>query len=176
MTCIAAIEDGERAWLASDTGITAGDGDKDNAPGKIWVHPSGIAFGIAGNVSAAQAVRYGMVVPKLAPKVDGIEWCVRKLVPAIKRALAKSQYDDDGAISIQILVAVHGCVYEIDPYLAVTRSPRGYSAIGSGSAYAFGSLFSTKKQKPQTRVRMAVEAACKHHAGCALPLEVICVP
>lgn len=177
MTCIVAIEDGRRTWVASDTGVTVSDGSKDNASGKIWVHKeTGIAFGVAGNLSLGQAVRYGLRVPKPTSRMSGMEWCVRKLVPAIRRALVEvAQFDEDGLIELHMVVAFGGEVYEIDPSLAVTRSPRGYVAIGSGCDIAHGSLFSTKKQLPKRRACMAVESACAHHAGCSLPIEVLCV-
>lgn len=177
MTCIVAIEDGSRSWIAADTGVTSGDGAKDNAKGKAWIHePSGVAFGVAGNLSLCQAVRYGIRVPKPSPKMSGMEWCVRRLVPAIRRALGDSpQVDENGLIEMHMVVAVRGEVYEIDPSLAVTRSPRGYTSIGSGADFAHGSLFSTKKQPPKRRACLAVESACAHHAGCSLPIEVLCV-
>jgi len=176
MTCIVAIEDGSRAWLAADTGVTDGDGSKDNASGKIWIHEkTGIAFGIAGNVGVGQSIRYGLVVPRIDQRISGIEWCVRRLVPAIRRALGDVTPGEDGELPIQMVAVIRNEVYEIDSALGVTRSPRGYSAIGSGSDFAHGSLFSTKKQQPKRRACLAVESACAHHAGCALPIEVLCV-
>ena len=173
MTCIAAIEDADGVWLAADSAVTSGD-NKDSFHGKAWKDPkSGIAFGYAGNLSTGQAIRYNIRIPKTVPGMDGVEWCVKKLVPAIKRALDDVKPNDDGSYNFQLLLALPSGIYEIGSDFSVTRSPRGYSSIGSGCDFAFGSFFSTKKEKPRARVLLAVESACHHSSSCALPVQLI---
>lgn len=175
MTCIAAIESRDRVWLAADTGASSEDGGIDNAHGKIWKHSDAVAFGVAGAISSVQQVRYGLRVPRRAAGEDGLRWCITKLVPALKRAMREEPRDGEGQFDFEMIVAVDGRAFLVDPGLAVLPASRGYTAIGSGRDIALGSLFATKTHPPKSRVCRAVEAACAHNNACALPLEVLCV-
>ncbi len=175
MTCVAAIEDGKRVWLAADTGVSSDDGWTDNTHGKIWKHAPGVAFGVAGAANAMQLVRYRLRAPRRPAGMDGMRWCITRLVPALKKILKDEVRDADGNLDFEMVVAVDGRAFLIDDGLAVLQAPRGYTAIGCGRDIALGALFSTKRQSPKARVCKAVEAACTHSNACALPLEVICV-
>jgi hypothetical protein len=47
------------------------------------------------------------------------------------------------------------------------------SAIGSGGAFAFGSLFSTPGMSPIERVDLAVHSAIEFSPGCRGPVDII---
>lgn len=170
MTCIAAVEDGDRVWMCSDTGITIND-SKDNGAEKMWLHSPGIAFGIAGDIRGCQLVRYRLRVPRRSPGVSATDWCVTRLVPAIKRALKGER----SKLDIDMLVALDGAVYQIAGDYSVARSPRRYATIGSGCGEAFGALYATAGRPPKERVELAVRAACEGNSSCFLPLNSVCV-
>jgi hypothetical protein len=46
--------------------------------------------------------------------------------------------------------------------------------MGSGSGYAYGSLYSTQKQKnPRNRVRQAVASAIEYSPSCKGPIDTV---
>lgn len=165
MTVIAAIEDGESVHMCADSGVSTEDA-KDVGAEKIWLHASGIGFGVAGDVRGCQLVRYRLKVPRRVVGVSGIEWCVTKLVPAIREALD----DNDEELDIELIAAFDGAVYHIGGDFSVTRSPRKHSEIGTGAGIAYGSLSSTEGRPPKERVEAAVRAACERDPSCSLPL------
>lgn len=71
-----------------------------------------------------------------------------------------------------LLVGVRGRLYEIDGAFAVVRSLENYSAIGSGESVALGALHATKGQKPEKRIRLALEAAEKWDDAVAAPFTI----
>ncbi len=77
----------------------------------------------------------------------------------LKNCFEESSYGKDGEHESNILVVVHGRVYEIGEDYAWCHDDSGIYAIGSGSSFALGSLYATLDGKTYTQLK--VKAAVK---------------
>lgn len=89
---------------------------------------------------------------------------VTKMIPKILQIFDNGGFvkeDDDGRLGGQFLLAVKDRLFSIDVDFQVGENCCGYAAIGSGSPYALGSLFSTQDMGilPQDRIYLALKAS-----------------
>lgn len=162
MSVVVGVEDRDGVYLCADSLISAdGESSQMDSPKIFRVGPMGI--GIVGDVRHIQAVRYHLDVS--VPHRGPLEpWCVRKLVPALK-ALCQEQslWDEDEKEERGLtgLIAVRGQLFTLQPDWACAHLAEGYSAVGTGSACALGSLASTTGAALK-RAQTAVKAAIRH--------------
>ena len=71
-----------------------------------------------------------------------------------------------------------GKMYEHDAgTMSMTRFETNFLSVGSGSEYAYGSLYSTQVWSDgKKRVRIAIESATKYSPSCMQPIDVISIP
>jgi ATP-dependent protease HslVU (ClpYQ) peptidase subunit len=77
--------------------------------------------------------------------------------------------------NLDLLIAVGNRIYEHSTdNMSLYTYAEPYASIGSGSAYAMGSLFSsTAELSGGDRVRLALKAAIKYSPGCAGKIDLI---
>lgn len=168
MTCIVAIETSTGVVMGADSLCTAKRGDSTilhaDSPKVFFVGE--YLIGVAGSARVSNVIQY-MKLPRMAGK-DDMRHMATRVVPKIREALIRSgcmaDAGDDEAFCANILVAVWGHVYTIEGDLNLSRCEERYSAVGSGAAWALGSLHATEAAginitRPKARARMALEAA-----------------
>lgn len=76
---------------------------------------------------------------------------------------------------LTMIICVGGQMYEHTPDdMSLVNYDSEYVSIGSGSDYAYGSLWTTKHlSNPKGRVKTAIEAACAYSPACMTPVDVI---
>jgi len=162
MTCIVAVEQDGIVYMAGDRGMNSG---SQIVPGesKIVEFDNGedtFTIGYAGDPGIIQVLRYEWDYPYISEGFD----IPRLLVPSLKDVLAGYEYE------AVLLIAYDSSIYEVGiPGYWCTQYKE--IAIGSGSEFALGSLYSTKGA-PITRVKTAAEAACAYSTGCSLPVDL----
>ena len=75
----------------------------------------------------------------------------------------------------QLLIASGSKIYVINSDLTLTERVGGFESIGSGRAYALGSLLTSKQSdlEPEVRVKWALSCAAKFSQGCAAPFKYV---
>lgn len=143
MTVVVAAQTRRGITMAADTQTTTGwTRHRHNTP-KLWTDGRYLT-GWAGTLRDIQVIRHWTTWPKHPPGEDVETFAVRKLVPALRSAVADAgvMETDDGRESIHAcgLIAWGHNLVAIDGDWSVFVPHQGRIAIGSGSAEALGAL------------------------------------
>jgi 20S proteasome alpha/beta subunit len=128
-------------------------------------------LGYSGNTGIGQSVAYGFDFPP-PPKNNSItKHMISSLVPAL-RSYLKDIIPEKEEEHAGLIVGLKGHIYEIDTtdFQCVEYEE---IAIGSGSPYAYGSLYSNKDYEPMDRIRQGIEAAILYSPTCIGPIDII---
>ena len=75
--------------------------------------------------------------------------------------------------SSNLLIGYQGRLFEVLIDFQMNEVMGAYTAIGSGSPYAMGSLFATQRWKSaEKRIINALNAACEYDRSCGLPYTI----
>lgn len=143
MTVIVAAKTGGSVTLAADRQTTYGGSQLENLEPKLWVSDRYV-IGCAGDVRAAQVLRYTMDWPVYRPKedTDWLRFVVTKIVPAMRAALKDRvlHLDDSYLGDVRVMLANRGRFASVYGNGAVVSDRTGRSALGSGTPEALGYL------------------------------------
>jgi len=99
---------------------------------------------------------------------------LKVFIPALRLFFKENdiKIPDDDDNNAGFIVGVKGRVYEIDisDFQCIEYEE---VSIGSGSGYAYGSLYSTKDYEPLDRIRQGIEAAIKYSPSCQGPIDIL---
>ncbi len=74
---------------------------------------------------------------------------------------------------LEFLVGYKGRLFCFQSDLSITESQDEFYAIGSGSDYAFGSLFATQYEEPEKRIQKALAAAAHFSPSVREPYDIV---
>jgi ATP-dependent protease HslVU (ClpYQ) peptidase subunit len=146
MTTVIALENDDGMAMYADSQI--------NSNGRPYFHTDMVkiiernkyVIGVAGYVSALQAIENNWTPPNLSATFKGslYSFMITKVAPSLKEFIDSSKMfsdkqKEDGDL-FSVLIALHGQVFEIDQDYSVARRDDGCYAIGSGSDFALGAL------------------------------------
>lgn len=179
MSVVVGVESKDGVWLAADSRLSDY-AEATAVTGKLFRTDSGLAFGVVGSLQHAQLIKYFLDVdpPYPAEKEDPMKWIVTKLVPALKNLCKEHdiwEWTKKSERGLMLLTVINGMLYGIQEDWTVWRALEGYSAIGSGSSAALGSLYTSYEYEPKDRCILAVEAATKHAPSCGEPIHTLFV-
>lgn len=182
MSTVAAIQGSTWAVVAYDSQVSEDDGRKYTLPrGMDKVSQNkGYVFGVAGDFRAVNIVSH-VFDPPSPPLKRGHDLDVfmsAKFVPSLRGCFEKSYYGKEGEHGSLLIVVVNGVVYEIGGNYDCLRDDVGLYAIGSGSAYAMGSLFESESEKrtlknAKDRALSAVQVATLLDSGTGEPIRIL---
>ena len=164
-SCVVGLKDGKNIWMgcegrATDPGgvIICHDAKKIFQNGGYW-------FGFVGSVRTGQIFKPAYFVPPkdIADLPDAMmEQCVAK-----RCLLTDSENGGDSVMGSNFLVAYKGRLYEVQIDFQIREIP-DFSAIGSGSSSALGSLLTSEglEKDPRKRVFLALRAAIHYCSSC----------
>lgn len=112
--------------------------------GKVFVN-NGVVYGVAGRLLMSNEIRHAnMPTPPSAsaPVGEVDRWVTTKLAPKLRSLVREVSGPSDTYMSVGLLAAVNGRVYEVSSDSAWIRRTDGNYTIGSGSPYAFGVIAS----------------------------------
>jgi hypothetical protein len=181
VTVIAAATDGRTVWMAADSAST-------DDSGRIWTTDklNVVEVGRSGRalISSCGDHRLGRLVQGLSAPFDpdptsdaacdGWAQAMAEAWTDLACSATPPVTEEDGSVAGFALLGYAGRIWTVLTNVA-DRVRDGYAAIGSGGDLALGMLAATEAPL-EDRVRRAVEFACRHHAGCAPPVDVADAP
>lgn len=169
MTALVGVACSGKVWIGADSAATdEADGQWILRDPKVFRRGAYlIAFCGAGRWGAL--LRHVVSLPSPVGDLDRI--MAVDLADAMIKACKTSAYElpeDCGA-----LIGVRGRLYVLENDLAATRLVDRHAAVGSGCHVAMGSLYSTRRLAPRTRVRTALEAAERCVSSVRRPFRIL---
>lgn len=169
MTAVVGLVHAGRVYIGADSLGSSGNQGAARADAKVFrVGPA--LFGYAGSYRGGQVIRYSFALPER----DDLDWhaymCTR-FVDALRDAWRSAGYvgrsNEVEFVGTEMLVGFGGCLWSVHSDLQIGEYVEPWTAIGSGSEYALGSLWSTERvvglrDQPETRVALALKAAARY--------------
>lgn len=178
MTCIVAIAHNDTVYMAGDRGHSDHDIIVPSVSPKIF-DKGNYLLGFAGNTGLGQSFAYTFDAPTHRVNTDTYKYIYKYFVPALRDHL-KDCLSDKEEMQASFILGYQGKVFEIDTgdFQCVEYTEL---SIGSGAAYAYGSLFSTLPNSkeslynlsPAERVQWAVQAAITYSPTCSGPIDIL---
>ena len=156
-TVIGIVQDG-KVWMGSDSFATTEDGVKRNMNSVKKIFTNGpYLIGFIGSVRVGQ-----VIMPKFFTPPDDIWNFPDELIKQLesKNCLAVNSETQTSVQESNFLIATHdGRLFEILCDFQLNEIT-DYTAIGSGTHFAYGSLYTTRNMKdPRKRMKIALETA-----------------
>jgi len=183
MTTLAAVQGDRWAAFAWDSRVTEENSRTYELPkksGKL-VENGPYFLGAAGDMRAVNLLTFSFrppTPPELARGLELDRFISSKFIPELRKCFEGNGYGKDGENDSQVLVIVHGTVYEVGSNYDWCFDSRGIYSRGSGSAYALGALEVELRDKKRTlqnskaSLRRALEAAASFDPGTGGPIHV----
>jgi ATP-dependent protease HslVU (ClpYQ) peptidase subunit len=137
MTCIVGLEWNNKAYIGGDIQGTGGNISFEHTQPKIFER-GGVLFGYTSSYRYGQIVENHLQEPLHVPEDrNGVYyWICQELVPKIQSTLINNNWNEGG----DMLLAVHGELWNLQPDFSVLRPTSGFMSVGSGTQYALGSV------------------------------------
>ena len=167
MTCIVGIVEDNVVYIGGERSL-ADDHNILSSPMPKIAMRDGWIYGYSGTIGIGQL----MDIINL-PRAEGADFKTikTKIVPALSVAI--DNYSRDAAEhDTQWLIGVNGRLYEVSAAdWGVVEV--NYTAIGGGSQYAFGSLYTSIDNTPIHRIEQALYAAITYSPTCQGPIDIL---
>jgi hypothetical protein len=169
MTCIVGIVDEGIVYIGGERSIGDDSSILSSPVSKVGMRDQWV-YGYSGTIGIGQL----MDIITL-PRAEGADFKTikTKIVPALSVAI--DNYSREAADhDTQWLIGINGRLYEL------SASDWGvvevhHTAIGAGTQYALGSIYTSICNPPDVRVRMAIEAAITYSPSCQGPIDIVSV-
>jgi ATP-dependent protease HslVU (ClpYQ) peptidase subunit len=169
MTVIVGISNDTNVYIGGDRGVSDNDSILSMSRPKI-TQREGWIFGYAGTLGTGQLIEF-IDLPKVNKTDDPYKVLRLDIVEELKKAydIYGRDIEDNGT---DWLIAYQNRLFEISSgdwgVLEIQ-----YSAIGSGSTFALGSLHTTRNwQDTKKRVHKAIEASIQFSPTCLEPIDI----
>ena len=171
MTCIAAIIKDGKAYMAGDRAIVDESQQMKSDIPKIW-KSGDYLFGYCGTLEG-QIIQNNFKPPLIEGNVD--KFMRGKFLESLKAFYDKWGMPAEKDSDLTLLICVKGRMYEHEASnLTMISYDTHFGAIGSGSAYAMGSLHATQNYKdPKRRLTQALDAAILYSPHCLYPIDFL---
>lgn len=170
-TCIVGIACKNVVHMGCDSMASIGDAKMPMIAPKI-VRVGDLLVGICGAVRVRDVVEY-TTPPDRSEIVGDREFLVRSYIPQLRAALkdagALTSEDGTECMDADIMIGYRGTLYTLLGDFCLLSA--GAWAVGSGSEYALGSLYSTSGD-PAKRIRKALQAASEYSRSCGPPYHM----
>jgi ATP-dependent protease HslVU (ClpYQ) peptidase subunit len=173
MTCIVAISDNGKVYMGGDRGHSDSHTLVSSTQPKIFDVGSYL-IGYCGNSGIGQAVIYNFEYPAVGKTHNIDRHMLKVFIPALRLFFKENDIkipeDDDN--NAGFIIGVKGRVYEIDisDFQCVEYEE---VSIGSGSSYAYGSLYTSIDLPAKARVEKAIQAAINYSPTCKSPIDIL---
>lgn len=175
MTVVVAVKDRDgNIVMGADRQASTDETKVKLANPKVFKH-SGYLIGYAGSM-AGEKLFYNFE-PGWAKdiRINTDEYMQTHFLRDLRAFYDEWWIDTSSDSDLSLLIAVDGKIYEHNACdMSMTLVDSNYTAIGSGSSFAYGALFGTENVvSAQTRVEIAVQAANKFSPFCGFGLDIV---
>lgn len=173
MTCIVAIAHEDTVYIGGERANSDENIIVSSLAPKVF-NKSFYLFGYAGNTGLGQSVAYTFDAPTMRINTDTYKYVYNFFMPALRDHL-KDYLSDKEEQQASFILGIRGKVFEIDTndFQCVEYQEL---AIGSGAAYAYGSLHTTSQFEvatPYYRIEQALNAATTYSPTCQDPVDIL---
>jgi ATP-dependent protease HslVU (ClpYQ) peptidase subunit len=169
MTCIVALEDQGTIYMGADSAAIEGDAISLRTAPKIF-KTGKFLIGYCNSFRYGQIIQHYFKPPPIQDK-DILKYMITKFVPELQRILENNGYEEKDS---SIIIGYDGNIFYVESDWQVGQDMTNYHAIGSGSPYALGSLYSTSGE-PLRRIEQALEAAEKFSTTVRSPFNYLSI-
>jgi len=169
MSCVVGLLKDGKLYMGSDGRASTDTGEKRPIIATKLFWNNDFLIGFAGSVRTGQLLKqeYFEVPADVSDLPDAIREHLQH-----KGSLAISE-DQLSVQNCNFLVGFYGKLYEILTDFQINEVYGDYLAIGSGSNWAMGSLYTSKRVKSgEKRVLIALKAASQFDAACGPPYSI----
>lgn len=171
-TCIVGIVHGASVWIGCDS-MASGEYVKAPLVAPKVFRVGDMLIGVCGTVRGRDVIEFAGTPDRPESMTGDREYLIRTYVPHLRQAMKESGMlsIDDGIEEYYgaMLIGYRERLYVLDSDFSIMEHERW--AVGSGSEYALGSLFSTTGD-PQKRIRQALNAAVEFSPTCGPPFHI----
>ena len=177
MTCIAGLIGKDKIYIGGDSAVGNGNGQFKSRNPKVYKRGEFI-FGLAGYVGVLHALTHVMNMPPCYEKQDPMEYMINVFIPSFRNAvreLGMLEIEDGIERSrSELLIGFRGHLFCVGTDFSIIESVDNHMAIGTGSHYALGSLYTSEgsESNPLHRVTMALESASEYCDNVCGPFEI----
>ena len=171
MTCIAAIVKDGKSYMAGERAVTDDAHLAKLDIPKIW-KSGDYLFGYCGTLEG-QIIQNNFKPPLVEGNID--KFMRGKFLESLKQFYDKWDMPREKESQLSLLICVKGKMFEHEAEtLTMISYDSHFHAIGSGSAYALGSLHATQNYKdPKRRLTQALDAAIMYSPNCLYPVDFL---
>ena len=172
MTCIVAIAHEDKVYIGGERANSDENIIVSSLAPKVF-DKSFYLFGYAGNTGLGQLVAHTFDAPTMRINTDVYKYVHTLFIPALRDHL-KDYLSDKEEHQASFILGIRGKVFEIDTadFQCVEYQEL---AIGSGAAYAYGSLHTTYNYDIPIvdRITIALDAAITYSTTCQGPIDIL---
>lgn len=175
MTCIVGSIDNGTIYMGGDSAGVAGYSIQRRADCKVFVSGDFI-MGFTSSFRMGQILQYSFTPPIMKENQDLFAYMATDFADGIRDCLKAGGYarinsnEESGGT---FLVGYKGRLFTIEDDFQISEQLENYAAVGCGQDIALGSMFSTKGQPIEQRIRTALEAAEEYSAGVRGPFNIL---
>jgi 20S proteasome alpha/beta subunit len=174
MTCIVGLSDGKNVWMGGERGHSISSWIGQSTQPKVY-KVGEYLIGYSGNAGIGQQMVYNFDFQDYTADegTDPIYFLMTNFIPRLKKFFNKQNITIQGdEHEGELMIGFHGRVYEVNTgHMYCTEYKE--LCIGSGYAYAYGSLHNSGYLDPQERIEQALDAAIRYSPSCQGPVDLV---
>ena len=176
MTCVVGLIDKGDVYLGADSAGVAGLSLTIRADEKVFGNGPFI-MGFTSSFRMGQLLRYKFSPPAQTIHQSDMEYMVSSFIDACRHCFSTNGFGDkDATVGGNFLVGYKGKLYNVEGDYQVGIPQAPFDAVGCGADLALGAMYATQGLKPETRIKMALEAASTFSAGVSAPFHILKLP
>lgn len=171
MTCIAAIADGKKVYMAADSAGVGGLSLSNRKDPKIYIVKD-FMFGFTSSFRMGQLLGHSFKPPARHPDIPLETYMITTFVDALRDCLKAGGYvtTESGRDSGGVFLVGHmGRLFCLQEDFQVEELTDDFNAVGCGGQIALGALYASGAKDANTRLKIAMEAAQRFSAGVREP-------
>jgi len=175
MTCIVGSIDGESVYMGADSAGVGGYYIQRQANSKVFINGDFI-MGFTSSFRMGQILQYSFSPPAMKENQDLFAYMATDFIDGVRDCLKSGGYasiNNNEETGGTFLVGYKGRLFTIFDDFQVSEQLENYAAVGCGQDIALGSMYSTKGQPIEDRIRIALEAAEEYSAGVRGPFNIL---
>lgn len=168
MTCIVGISYKGNVYMGGERGLSDGNVIVSMSRPKVNIKQDWV-FGYAGDIGIGQFLNT-IDLPIVKPNDDPYNLIIDNIIYSLHEKIDGFIKNDE--VEADFLIGCQGRLFELNTSSWGVAEVQE-SSIGSGSSYAFGSLYTSIDKEPIERIGLAIGAAITYSPTCQGPVDII---